>query len=236
MATPDTADSGPDGRGPKVLLLYYSYTHQAEKIVETISDVLTDRGCEVDRAAIEFTDARYLERFSRFPMRNAFLDVVKMLPAQLRRATGEIRIPDRAKQGGYDLVCIGSPTWWLTTCMPVRSYLESEESKALLGNTRFAGFVVCRRYWKNNLKTVRRLGTQDGGDWIDGIHFKYPGGQIRSLLSLISYLGSGEYRDRYLGVRIPPTNLQPEHFDQAREFAVNLADNLAGATQPSEAR
>jgi hypothetical protein len=32
----------------------------------------------------------------------------------------------------------------------------------------------------------------------------------RSLLSLISYLGTGEYRERYLGVKILPTNLQPE--------------------------
>jgi hypothetical protein len=41
------------------------------------------------------------------------------------------------------------------------------------------------------------------------------GGQVRSLLSLVSYLGTDEFRERYLGVRIPPANLQDYHLDQA---------------------
>jgi hypothetical protein len=46
------------------------------------------------------------------------------------------------------------------------------------------------------------------------------------MLSLTSYLGSGEYRDRYLGIRIPKTNVQPEQLEQARNFAAGLADQL----------
>ena len=49
---------------------------------------------------------------------------------------------------------------------------------------------------------------------------------MRSLLSLISYLGTGEYRERYLGVKIPPTNLQPDGDAAARAFAEKLADQL----------
>ena len=41
------------------------------------------------------------------------------------------------------------------------------------------------------------------------IRFTYKGGQIRSLLSLLSYFGKGEMRERALGIKIPPTNLQP---------------------------
>jgi hypothetical protein len=85
--------------------------------------------------------------------------------------------------------------------------VESETAGRGLEGKRFAAAVACRRYWRHNLKTVRRLGTDRGGTFVDGIHFRYQGGQLRSLLSLISYLGSGEYRERYLGVKIPPTNL-----------------------------
>jgi hypothetical protein len=42
----------------------------------------------------------------------------------------------------------------------------------------------------------------------------------------VSHLGSGEYRERYLGVRIPRTNLQPDHLEAARTFAGELADTL----------
>ena len=64
---------------------------------------------------------------------------------------------------------------------------------------------------------------------MDGVHFRYEGGQVRSLLSLISYLGSGEYRDRYLGVKIPPTNIRDYHLQTARAFGDGLANRLLGA-------
>ena len=94
-------------------------------------------------------------------MPHPFRELVGMIPAESpRRRPAKIAIPGVVTERDYDLVCIGSPTWW-------------------------------------------------------------QGGQVRSLLSLLSYLGSGEYRERYLGVKIPPTNLQ-----EAREFADGLASRL----------
>jgi hypothetical protein len=213
----------------KVLFVYYSYTEQARRVSKAMTDTLVAEGCEVTEAVIEFTDKRYLALFSQFPMRHAFLDVVRMLPAQLRRATGEIKIPEAAN-ARYDLVIVGSPTWWLTTCMPIRSFLKSAEAEKLFNNTPFASYVVCRRYWRNNQKTVKRLGTTDGGSYVDGLHFAYQGGQVKSLLSLVSYLGSGEYRERYHGLKIPPTNLAPGFEDVAATFARGLTAAIGNAT------
>ena len=120
-----------------------------------------------------------------------------------------------------------SPTWWLSTNVPIRSFLESEVAAKVLNGKKFAISIACRRYWKHNLKTVRRLGVKHGGVFVDGIHFRYQGGQIRSLLSLLSYLGSGEYREKFLGVKIPPTNLKPDFEEQAATFARSL---VASAT------
>lgn len=216
---------------PRVLFVYYTYTQQSLRVVEAMSEVLRERGCDVAQAGIEFTDERWAERFTRFPLRHAFLDVVGMLPAQLRRATGEIRIPREAQEGEYDLVCVGSPTWWLRTSVPVRSFLKSDAAGRVLDGKRFAAFVVCRRYWSFNLKAVRKLGTLQGGEWVDGMHFSFAGGQVRSLLSLLSYFGKGENRERYLGVKIPPTNLQPDYLGQAQAFANRMADSLSGEDQ-----
>ena len=129
--------------------------------------------------------------------------------------------------GDYDLVCIGSPTWWLRTSVPVRSYLKSDAAGRVLKGKHFAAFVVCRRYWGLNLKRVKKLGTKQGGEYIDGIHFTFAGGQIRSFMALISYFAKGENRERYLGVKIPPTNIQDYHLEAARTFADGLANRLA---------
>jgi menaquinone-dependent protoporphyrinogen IX oxidase len=212
--------------GPRVLFVYFTYTQQSVKVAEAMADVLRRRGCDVRLAAIELTDSRYAERFSRFPLRHPYGDIFGMMPAQLRGATGEIRIPEEARDGHYELVVIGSPTWWIKTSVPIRSYLKSDAAGRILNNTRFAAYVVCRRYWGFNLKGVRKLGTERGGEYVDGIHFSFAGGQVRSLLSLISYFGKGENRERYLGVKIPPTNLKPDYLEQAKAFATRLADGL----------
>jgi menaquinone-dependent protoporphyrinogen IX oxidase len=224
----DMTSGGRSERQPRVLLLYYTYTGQSLKVLEAAGEVLQRRGCEVHKAPIEFTDPRYAKQFSRFPMRHVWPDMLSVLPAQKRGATAEIRTPDTVRNGDYDLICIGSPTWWQTVSMPMRSFLKSDEARKLLAGKPFAVFVVCRQFWQENLKAVRELAEQQGGRYVDGIHFTYPGDPLHSMLSLTSYLGSGQYREKYLGVRIPSTNVQPEQLEQTRSFAAALADQLFG--------
>jgi menaquinone-dependent protoporphyrinogen IX oxidase len=219
---------------PSILIVYYTHTQQALRVCDAMTEVLRERGCDVTQAGIEFTEPRYLDRFSRFPFRHAVFDIVPLLWPQLRQKTGQIRIPEAARQGDYDLVCFGAPTWFFRTAMPLRSYLESDEAASVLAGTPFAAYVVCRRYWSVNLKEVKRRGIAKGGTYVDGIRFTYEGGQIRSLLSLISYFGKGEMRERSLGIKIPPTNLKPDFGQQARAFANELADTV-GASAPVHA-
>jgi hypothetical protein len=209
-----------------VLFVYYTYTQQTLKVVEAMAEVLRDRGCSVRMGAIEFIDPRYADRFKGFPMPHPVREIIGMIPAEVsrRRNPGEIRIPDIVSEREADLVIICSPTWWLSTNVPIRSFLESETAGRVLKGKRFTTAVVCRRYWRHNLKTVRRLGTEREGIFVDGIHFRYDGGQLRSMLSLLSYLGSGTDRERYLGVKIPPTGIRDHHLEEARAFAAGLMD------------
>src|SRR4029077_17968053 len=109
------------------------------------------------------------------------------------------------------------------------------EAAKVLAGKRFAAYVVCRRYWSINLKEVRKLGTAQGGDYTDGARFQFAGGQVRWLLSLIRYFGKGELPERYVGVKIPPTNLKPDFLGQAQVFANRLADGLgSGRTTPDD--
>lgn len=216
------------GRRVRILLIYYSYTGQSLKVLEAAADVFRERGYEVEKAEIAFTDKRYSKRFSRFPMRRLWADLLSVLPAQIRRGTGEIQVLADGDGGPYDLICIGSPTWWNTVSVPMRSFLKSDMARKLFADAPFTVFVVCREFWRANLAATREMAEQQGGRYVDDIHFTYPGSRIRSVLSLSSYLSSGEYRDRYLGVRIPPTNISPEQLRQARLFAGSVADRLFG--------
>jgi len=109
--------------------------------------------------------------------------------------------------------------------------MESDLAGTVLTGKRFAAIVVCHRYWKNNLATVRALGIKKRGKFADGIHFIAAGGPIGSMLALMSYFGTGVIKDRYLGMKIPPANLQPSYVGESQAFAGKLADGLGCASQ-----
>ena len=82
---------------------------------------------------MQLADFDFVLPEDRIALRHAYLDVLGMAPAQLRGATGEIRIPDEAREGDYDLICVGSPTWFFRPSVPIRSFLKSESARRCLG-------------------------------------------------------------------------------------------------------
>jgi flavodoxin len=209
--------------GSKVLFVYYSFTNQTRTVASTMADVLRARGCDVTEAAIGFTDEHYGNRFSKLPMSWPIAKITGMLPAQLRRKTGQIEIPPEATSNDYDLVVIGSPTWWLTTCMPVRSYLHDRASLRVLAGKPFAVFTTSRRYYKGNIKTIRALGEENGGRFIEATHFVADGNQVMSMWSWLAFMRHNAPRARSLGVKMPKPNLKVDFEAQARDFIATVA-------------
>jgi menaquinone-dependent protoporphyrinogen IX oxidase len=218
---------------PRVLIVYYTFTQQTGLVVQAMAERFAEHGCDVTKAAIDFTDPRHGKKFSTLPMRWPVVKIVSMLPAQLRRKTGEIGIPPEAQHGDYDLVVFGSPTWWLTTNMPVRSYLESQAAKKILEGRPFAAASVSRRYYKGNLKGIRTLGERNGGRWVGETHLVAAGNQVMSMLSWLAFMFFGGPRGHFLGIPLPKPNLKPDYEEQTRSFVDGVVDQVFG--QPADA-
>jgi menaquinone-dependent protoporphyrinogen IX oxidase len=217
---------------PSVLFAYFTYTNQTKKVLDVMAEVLRDHDCDVTFARIELTDPRYEKRFESFPLKKPYLEMFGMIPAELRDKPVKIKIPDAVTEREYDLVVVGAPTWWLSTDVAMRTFMESDTARQVLKGKPFATVICCRRYWKHNFKTLKRKGKDCGGVFADGIHFAYQGGQVHSLLALLSYLGKGEYNEKYLGVKIPLTNIQEYQLDQARQFGNQLVPRLTNTGKP----
>jgi flavodoxin len=211
-------------RKPKVLVVYFTLTQQTGRVAGAMAQALESRGCEAVKASIEFTDERWVPKLSQFPMKRPIPQIASILPAQLRHQTGEIRIPPEARTGDYDLVVLTSPTWWFQTSLPIRSYLESPEARAVLSGTPFACASVSRRYYSINLGQMKKLGEKNGGRFVGKTHFVVAGGQVKSMLSWLGYMKHGEPQERAMGMKMPPPNLQSDFEEQARGFIEGLVD------------
>ena len=214
-------------RSPQVLFVYYTFTKQALKVTEDMESVFCDRGWGIERAEIEFTD-RSLSRLGSSGSRSSI--GISTSSVCFPRNCGERRArsasPRRPTAAQCDLVVIGSPTWWLTTCM--RSARTSSRTRRRIPEGKDGCRVrrVAAVLEEQSQDCAGPLAERNGARCIGTTHFAYLGGQVRSLLSLISYLGTGEYQERYVGVKIPPTNVQPEGDEAAHAFARKLVDQL----------
>jgi flavodoxin len=212
---------------PKVLIVYFTLTQQAGRVAEAMAQALEARGCDVAKASIEFIDERWVPHLSQFPMKRPIRQLATILPAQARHKTGEIRIPPEAQTGDYDLVVLVSPTWWFQTSMPIRSYLESPEGKAMLNGKPFACASVSRRYYGTNLRQMKKLGEKGGGRFVDKTHFVSAGGQVKSMLAWLGYMKHGEPQERVFLLKMYPPNLKPDFEEQARTFVDGVVGQIS---------
>jgi hypothetical protein len=124
------------GKKPSVLFVYYSYTQQTLKIVETMAELLRSQGCEVFLGKIEFTDPRYADRFKTFPMPHPYREVFGMILPVFRGVIGEIRIPDVVTERGTTSCASAHPRGgFLRTCR----YARSSSQKQRAGSSRESG-------------------------------------------------------------------------------------------------
>ena len=191
-----------------------------------MAKALEARGCEVTKAMIEFTDERWVPKLSQFPMKHPISQIATMLTAQLRHKTGEIRIPAEAQAGDYDLVLLASPTWWIQTCMPIRSYLESPAAKVILDGKPFATVSISRRYYSVNLGQQRKLAEKDGGRFADQTHFVAAGGQVKSMMSWLGYMKHGEAQERVHGAEDAAAEPEARLRGTGEGFADGLVDRV----------
>lgn len=218
---------------PKVLIVYHTFSQQTSKVADAMAEAFSAHNCDVTKALIEFPDPEWTRKvFTGVPMRRPAINLVKILVAQRTRKTGEIRTPPEAQSGDYDLIVFGSPTWWLTTNMPIRTYLKSDAAKKVLGGKPFAAAAVCRRYWKGNIHDIRKLGEGNGGTWVGETHFVSDGNQVTSMLSWLGWMKHGEPQETVFGIKMPPPNLRADYKEQARSFVDGLVDKVL-AQQPA---
>jgi flavodoxin len=212
---------------PNVLIVYYSFTKQTALAAQAMATRLTQRGATVTTANIEFTDDHYGKKFGKYPMDFPLPKIFSMLPAQARKKTGTIKVPDEAVSDEFDFVIVGSPTWWLTTCMPVRSYLHDPAAKKALSGKSFSAFSVSRRYWKGTVQTIETLGEKNGGKWEGETHFVAEGNQVMTMWSWLAFMRNhAQAKKRSLGKKLPPPNLQATYEEQAIAFVDDIADRV----------
>ncbi|MGK2908218.1 MAG: hypothetical protein ACSLE1_00195 [Sphingobium sp.] len=203
----------------RCLILYYSMTGQAAKAASLAADAAQGAGWEAILCRMTMSDpSDVLAR----PM-NIAASKKWTQGAQKGVIVPVAYDPPDAITRRYDAVLLFSNTWGDHPSVPVRSFLESPEAGAVLSDTPFGAFIICRRLWEKNLGIVRKLGEAAGGRFLGGEAFMHPGGQIGSLIQTITYLYRTDGgRRRFAGFPLPRYGLSDEALGRIASFTREL--------------
>jgi hypothetical protein len=205
-----------------VLLVFFSFTGQTRRIAAALSEGFRGRGWNVVEAAVVVADSRYP---LPFPWRRFWRHLLGWIPPQWLGQRCRIGLlPEiTAEPLAADLICIGSPTWWLLPALPISSFLQGDVARELLAGRPFAVFAVARSFWRLNAWRVATLARRCGGRHVASRGFVFPGNQLQSFAALACYLRTGVSRNRWCGLPLHPYGLAADSLESARDFAARLA-------------
>lgn len=220
---------------PTVVIVFFSFTGQTRRVAEVMAEAFRELGWQVIDAPVRLTDERYP---LSVPWRPFWRRLLGWIPPQVLGRTCGVAVPPDVSAGAVacDLVCIGSPTWWLLPAMPLTSFLRDPSARRLLDGRPFAVFAVARAFWRLNAWRVRTLARRCGGRHLASRGFVFPGNQLQSFATLASYLRTGVSRERWWGVPLYPYGLTPDALRAARAFATELAAGTRDAVVAGGAR
>ena len=203
----------------RVLVTYFSLTKQTQRAVEALSEGLKQEGCEVVYAPIETKES--------IPFPFNFVTLVKTIFQSVSGINVPLKTPAFDLNADYDLIVIGSPTWWTTSNPITRSIFATPEYRQLLKGRNVAVLVVCRALWKSNIQTMKQKILESDAKFVDSIALQHGGQEPYRFISMMLYLWRGKLTgESFFGKQLGTYGLDDNAIEQARLFGVKLGRML----------
>jgi hypothetical protein len=207
------------GKGPRVLLLYYSFSGQTTGLMCRLSDGLASCGVNVIMERLQ-TVANL-----RFPIGTVSRTCRRMLTTFLRRRVGIAPLPAICFES-YDLIILAGPTWSYNPSGPVLSMLDRDGSKLFAG-CHVLPLISCRRYWRAHLRYVKIRLAACGATVINRIVFRHPTSEpVLSLGVFLKLAGFNPEKSRFMGRWYPKYGHSQQQFQEAEQIGVRLGEAM----------
>jgi hypothetical protein len=176
----------------KVLVVYYTQTGQLNQAVRATLAPLANR----TDVSIHYEQIRpvtpypypwkYMEFFDVFP------ETVHGVPCELQPLSVH---PDEH----FDLVVIAYQPWYLSVCIPINSFLQSDVAKKLLAGKPVVTILACRNMWLNGQEKMKLQLKKLQAQLVGNITYVDSSANLISLVTVLAYVLGG-VKDRFLKI------------------------------------
>ena len=193
-----------------VLVLYYSQSGQLGEILENlVAPLESDENCFVTKYQIS------PENEYKFPWnKKDFFQVFPESYLQIVKPNNPIR--DDIKNKKYDLIILGYTVWYLSPSIPMNSFLQGDEAKALLNNTPVVTVNGSRNMWILTQEKVKKMLVDCKAQLVGNIAFVDRNWNHISVITIVHWMMGGK-KTRYLGI-FPKPGVSKADIDDAGKF------------------
>lgn len=176
----------------KVLVVYYTQTGQLKSAVQaTLQPLIDAKETEVDFLEVHPKKAypypwSYIEFFDIFP------ETVHGIPCELESFSIDTK-------KNYDLVVIAYQPWFLSICVPINSFMQSEQAKHLLANKPVITIIACRNMWLGGQEKMKLHLKKLNAKLVGNITFVDRAANLVSLVTVLAFVLKG-VKEKFMGI------------------------------------
>lgn len=176
----------------KVLVIYFTQTGQLNSAVRaTLKALEADQDVKIHYEEIKPAEDfpypwTYMQFFDAFP------ETVHGVPCKLKSFSFD---PNE----NFDLVVLAYQPWFLSICIPINSFLQTEEAAKVLKGKQVVTIIACRNMWLNGQEKMKKHLKRLEANLIGNITFVDKAPNLVSLVTVFAF-ALGGVKDKFLGI------------------------------------
>ena len=209
----------------RVLIIYYSFTHQVKSQLKKFREGLESEGVQV-----AFEQLVPLEAY-HFPFRSNLQLMRAMVKTFFRRRMAIQPISEQCYES-WDLIVLAGPTWSYNPSGPMLSFLDNYAEKVCQGK-KVLPFISCRAYWRYHCRQLEKQLHLIGAQVEPPIVFEHPAREPWRFIGLVLQLRGmiGKKIHSLLKRKYPSYGHNQEQRVAALEYGKRVAARLAGKVE-----
>jgi len=199
----------------KILVITYSQSGQLDEIVSNITNSFSNE------ITVHYEKLKPVPPFN-FPWKgNSFYDAmpesVRMIPAKLTPMSFN---PNE----NYDLIILGYPIWFLSSPIPLTSFLKSKEAKTVMQGKPVITVIGARNMWVMAQEDIKQMIIDNGGLLKGNIALHDRHNNLSSVVTIIYWMTTGK-KQQYLGL-FPKPGISDADIINVKRFAPVISDAI----------
>lgn len=205
----------------QILVVYFSQTGQAKQALDAVlKPFVENQNYRLHYQLIKPKKAfpypwKYSEFFDIFP------ETVQGVPCEIEPLSVDVSI-------NYDLIVVAYQPWFLSVCIPINSFLQTEEAKQLLNNKSVVTIINCRNMWLGAQEKMKKQLLNLNAKLIGNITFVDRSSNLTSLVTVLAFVLKGN-KEKFLGF-FPKYGVNDKDLAKAPEFGNLIIKHLDNNT------